>query len=229
MNDLDDLKAALNEPPDFAPRPLDVDAVMTAGGRIRRRRRLAIGATSGLAVAVLLVGGNVLVERTAPEGRGGQPVAAQPTAIPSGTAPAVVRTGLIEGGGEWVLYTKPINIPELPGTTFVLVLGHSTAGGEPADAVVSNETSGSDTAPGFHAVQGAMEIKQGETPTFGYYVGPAAKITAKAGGKTLTASQGPLDDSIQAFWFDASGITNLTAYDAAGRKLPAGNPEIGIG
>jgi len=224
MNDLDDLKAALNEPPDFTPRPSDPDAVMTAGGRIRRRRRLAIGAAAGLAVVALLAGGNALVQRTAPDGRGGPPVAAQPDA-----SPAVIRTGLKEGGGEWVLYAKPVQEPAIPEITFGLMLGWSTAGGEPVDAVMSNENSGSDRSPGFHAVQGRMTIEQGVIPTFGYYVGPAAKITAKAGGRTLTAKQAPLDDSIQAFWFDAGDLKNLTAYDSDGRKLPAGNAEPGVG
>jgi hypothetical protein len=232
MNDLDDLKAALNEPPGFAPRPLDLAAVMTTGGRIRRRRRLAIGATAGLAVVALLVGGNVLVQRTAPDGRGSLPVAAQPapsTPTSTGAAPSVIRTGLITGGGEWVLYVKPIQDEAIPDATFGLMLGRSINGGEPVDAVMTNETTGSDKAPGFHAVQGGMEIDQGRSLTFGYYVGPAAKITAKAGKKKLTAGQAPLNGSIQAFWFDAGDLEDLTAYDAGGRKLPAGNPEPGVG
>jgi hypothetical protein len=227
MNDLDDLKAALNEPPGFTPRPLDLAGVMRTGGRIRRRRRLAIGATAGLAVAVLLVGGNALAQRTgpnSPDGRGGQPVAAQPSA-----SPAVIRTGLKEGGGEWVLYAKPIRNTDLPEITFGLMLGRSVKGGEPEEAVMSNEVTGSDRSPGFHAVQGGMTIDLGETPTFGYYVGPAAKITATAGGKTLTASQAPLDDEIQVFWLAAKSVKNLKAYDAAGQKLPDGNAQPGVG
>jgi hypothetical protein len=244
MNDLDDLKAALNEPPDFTPRPLDLAAVMTTGGRIRRRRRLAIGATAGLAVVVLLVGGNVLVQRTAPDGRGGLPVAAQPattqpsaaqpttappSAAPTDSSPSVIRTGLAVGDGEWVLYAKPIDDPAIPKITFGLMLAYAVDGEGPNDEVMANENSGSDKAPGFHAVQGSMEINDKVTPTFGYYVGPAAKITAKSGRKTLVAKQAPLDDKIQAFWFDAGNLENLTAYDADGKKLPAGNRAIGVG
>ena len=59
------------------------------------------------------------------------------------------------------------------------MLGHAVDGKEPVDAVMANETEGSDKAPGFHAVQGSMEIDQGVTPTFGYYAGPAAKITGE--------------------------------------------------
>jgi hypothetical protein len=144
----------------------------------------------------------------------------------------VIRTGLTEGDGEWVLYAKPIEENEaIPDTAFGIMLAFQAPGQELVDAVMANETSGSDRAPGFHAVQGSMEIEQGVTPTFGYYSGPATKITAKAGGKTLTASQAPLgeDDTIQVFWFDAGGLKGLTAYDAAGRKLPAGNAEPGVG
>jgi hypothetical protein len=49
MTDLDDLKDALHAPPGFAPRALDLDGVMAAGGRIRRRRRLATAAGAALA------------------------------------------------------------------------------------------------------------------------------------------------------------------------------------
>jgi hypothetical protein len=229
MNDLDDLKAALTEPPDFTPRPLDLEAVMTTGGRIRRRRRLAVGATAGLAVVALLVGGNVLAHRTTPDGRGGQPVAAQPDAKQPDTTPPVISTGLPAGSGEWVLYPKPIREAAIPDITFGLMLGVAVEGNELVDAVMSNETEGSDKAPGFHAVQKRMEIDQGVTPTFGYYVGPAAKITAEVRGKTVTASQSPLDDSIQVFWFDADGIEDLRAYDAGGARLPAGNSTPGVG
>ena len=232
MNDLDDLRAALHEPPGFTPRPVDLATVMRTGGRIRRRRRLTIGATTGLAVVALLIGGNVLVQRIAPDGGGGLPVAAQPSTASSSAAavaPKVIRTGLTEGGGEWVLYPKPIDDAALPEITFGLMLGRSIKGGEPVDAVMSNETSGFDRSPGFHAVQGRMEIDQGVTPTFGYYVGPATKITAKAGSKKLTAEQAPLDDTIQVFWFDAGNLKNLTAYAADGRKLPAGNARPGVG
>ena len=55
---------------------------------------------------------------------------------------------------------------------------------------MSNETTGSDKRPRASTrCRAAWMIDLGETPTFGYYVGPAAKITAKAGSKTLTASR----------------------------------------
>lgn len=87
MNDLEDLKDAMHATPDFEPRPLDLDAVMAQGGRLRRRRQLAVGATSGVAVLALLVGG-AQVARLGGDG-GGAPAsapiaAAAPSAASSG-------------------------------------------------------------------------------------------------------------------------------------------------
>lgn len=225
MTELDDLRAALHEPPDFAPRPLDLVAVMSTGGRIRRRRRLAAGAASGLTVLALLAGGGALAQQM-------QPAAVRPAAPPAASQqaaiPDVIRTGLTAAdGGEWVLYVKPVD--GVPQVTFGLMLGVRTGNGEPVDEVMANETEGSESAPGFHAVQGGMVTDQGRTPTFGYYVGPASSITATVGGEKVNAHQAPLMDGIQAFWLDATDVTDLTAYDQSGRRLPAGNPKPGVG
>lgn len=201
------------------------------------RNRWLYATGAAVACAAVLVTANVALasRNPAPSSfEAAAPATLAPSA-PSATtaaaeiAPSIITTGIKAGAGEWVLYTQPINEKAIPKITFGLMLGYSVDGKEPVDAVMANEAEGSDKAPGFHAVQGSMEIDQGVTPTFGYYVGPAAKITAKAGGKTLTAEQSALDDSIQVFWFDADGIKNLTAYDADGEKLPAGNPAPGVG
>jgi hypothetical protein len=202
------------------------------------RNRWLYAAGAAVACAAVLVTANVALasrnpvaapsvfEAAAPAPSA--PSAPAPSAPPS-QAPAIITTGIKAGAGEWVLYAKPIDEKLIPKITFGLMLGHAVEGQEPVDAVMANEAEGSDKAPGFHAVQGSMEIDQGVTPTFGYYVGPAAKITAKSGRKTLVAEQAPLDDKIQAFWFDAGNLKNLTAYDAAGKKLPNGNAAIGVG
>jgi hypothetical protein len=39
MNDLDDLKRALQSPPGYAPRELDLGEIIRVGGRVRLRRR----------------------------------------------------------------------------------------------------------------------------------------------------------------------------------------------
>lgn len=118
MSDLVDLKRAMQSPPDFAPRELDLSEIMRAGGRIRTRRRLAAGAAAALAVVVVLVGGSQLIgtknnsglgTSTAPAGGGPgrEPVAtsstalsdatpgtATPTATPGTASPEPTRTAL---------------------------------------------------------------------------------------------------------------------------------------
>lgn len=194
------------------------------------RNRWLYAAGAAFACAAVLVTANVaLASRNSAPAPSSFEVAAAPavSAAPS-EAPAIISTGIKAGRGEWVLYAEPIDEPAIPKITFGVMLGWSVDGAEPVDAVMANETSGSDKAPGFHAVQGSMEIEQGVTPTFGYYVGPAAKITGKVGGKKVTAAKAPLGD-IQVFWFEAEGLSGLAAYDANGKKLPTGNSGIGVG
>jgi len=225
MTNLDQLKDAMAAPPDFAPRPIDLGTVMAAGGRIRRRRRLVVGAASGLAVAALLVGGfQFAASQAAPE-RGRPAPAAGPQAD-NGVLGEVIATG----SGKWLLYATPIDAAELPDTHFGLNLGLPGPDGRPVTVVTVNETKGSDRAPGFHAVEGAMEVGGHKTPAFGYYVGPAAKIVATAEGRTVTARQAVWseDPSVVVFWFDldAGPLSRLKAYDSAGQTLPAGNNKV---
>ena len=56
MTRLEDLKDAMHSPPDFQPAPVDLRQVMTAGGRVRRRRRLALGGASALTGATSRTG-----------------------------------------------------------------------------------------------------------------------------------------------------------------------------
>ncbi|RZU49170.1 hypothetical protein EV385_0906 [Krasilnikovia cinnamomea] len=237
MTDLDDLRDALQSPPGFAPRVLDLDQVMAAGGRLRRRRRLAVGAASALAVAVLLVGGGQ-VARLA----GGPPPApanpAQVADVPDGRVLGeVMPTGVRTGAAEWVIYAQPVELPGQSGVRFGFQLGRRSADGSLRDEVMTNDVEGSDRAPGFHAVQRAMTIDAGTTLTFGYYVGSPATITARAGGRTVTAERAVWseDPSVTVFWFRPRDVTpntkltKLTAKDAQGRVLPAGDTTVGVG
>jgi hypothetical protein len=228
MNDLDDLRTALHEPPDFTPRPVDLDAVLAAGGRIRRRRRSTVGAAAALTVVALLVGGGQLLTRTASDGtRGSSGTGGVPAVAPA--EPGVIRTGLETRGGEWVITAEPAT--EVPGTTFGFMLGRSAGGGPAEPWVMTNETEGDEKAPGFHAVQGGMTVNGLDTPTFGYYVGPAAKITARVGGRAVTADMTPWpeDNSVKVFWIESADVGDLAAYDRNGKKLPQGNAGIGVG
>lgn len=73
----------------------------------------------------------------------------------------------------------------------------------------------------------------GRIPAFGYYSGPAAKITATIGGKTVQAHQTDWseDPSVKVWWFDYSTKepSNLAAFDAAGAPLPLGDNTFGRG
>jgi hypothetical protein len=205
----------------------------------KTRNRWLYTAGAAVACAAVLVTANVALaarnaaptsfEAGAPAPSAVVPAPPEPSAAAPAPASRIIATGIKADRGEWVLYAKPIKEDAIPTITFGIMLGVAEDGKEPVDAVMANETSGSDKAPGFHAAQGSMEIDQGRSLTFGYYVGPAAKITAKAGKKKLTAGQAALDESIQVFWFDAGDLKGLTAYDAAGKKLPTGNADVGVG
>jgi hypothetical protein len=232
VNDIDDLRDAMHSTPDFEPRPLDLDLVMAAGGRLRRRRRLAVGAASGLAVLALLVGG-VQLTRPAPVGNDNVAVAARN----DGVLGDVIPTGLRTGSAERVLYVVPVDLPEMPDVPFGIVAGRRLPDGSLVSDMMVNETAGSARAQGFHAAQRAMVVDGQTTLAYGYYAGDAAKITVQADGNRVEARHAVWseDPSIVVFWFDpalvkpATNLSDLTAYDPGGRTLPAGNNDFSVG
>lgn len=158
------------------------------------------------------------------------------TPAPADTPPVVlgnvVDTGVKAKDGTWVLYAVPVKEKVLKGTHFGLMLGRKLADGTVTADVVTNETSGSDKAKGFHAGQGSMNVNYRDTLTFGYYVGPAAKITAKINGKTVTAEQGTWsqDKSVVFYWFGPkTSVRGLKAFGSNGKALSSGNTSIGVG
>src|SRR5689334_18799189 len=108
------------------------------------------------------------------------------------------------GFGDIVFYGVPVQIPQLPETTFGIMAGARDAAGGLTNLVATNETSGSDKAPGFHAVVGGMTVFDHEVPTFGYYAGPAATITGRISGTTEVAHQARWseDPNVVVFWFE---------------------------
>ncbi|MEU8233770.1 hypothetical protein AB0C12_29650 [Actinoplanes sp. NPDC048967] len=145
----------------------------------------------------------------------------------------VVDAGYRAKDGAWVIYAVAIEEKALPGTRFGVMAGLRRGDGKVTGIVVANETDGSDRAPGFHAVQGGMEVDGRPSPSFGYYAGAAAKITARIGGRTVTARQAAwsADNTVKFFWFDpaAGMVSDLKAYDSKGRALPAGHNSVGVG
>jgi hypothetical protein len=259
MSDLNEFRAALRAT-DPGLRPLDIPTIMQAGARVRRRRRLAVGTSSGFAVLALLIGGAQVtgaVGRAAPPVPDAAPGAAAAPSSPAATVMAsrlqssapepaptdagalgrVVATDLPAGGGTWVIHMKRIDNEQLPDITVGIMASRLLPSGELEPLYTANETEGSDRSPGFHAVSASQVIDDATMPAFGYYVGSAAKITGRAGGRTVTAQQARWseDRNVVLFFFDprsvppGSDLTRLTAFDANGDRLPTGDATPAVG
>src|SRR5690242_20094818 len=97
----------------------------------------------------------------------GRPAAGGAADQPPTVLGSVVDTGIKATDGTWVLYAVPIKEKVLKNTHFGLMLGRRLPDGTVTAEVVTNETSGSDKAKGFHAGQGGMNVNDEDTPTFG--------------------------------------------------------------
>jgi hypothetical protein len=160
------------------------------------------------------------------------------TAPPANPAPpkpygAVISTGIQTKSGELVFYAVHIHVKQLPKTTFGIMGGFRNSAGHLSAAVEANEFSGPDVAEGFHAIEAPIS----GVPEFGYYAGPAAKITGSVGGRTIQASLAhwSVNPKVVIFWFspkdDPKGldVTSPAAFDAQGKQLPPGHDGIGHG
>ena len=138
-----------------------------------------------------------------------------------------------------MFYGVRIHLRQLPGTTFGIMAGLRDASGALTPEVEANETSGSGTAAGFHAVQSPSSVGSPAVaiPEFGYYSGPAVTITGRRGGQLVHAdlARWSVNPGIVVFWFSrqagagGTALTGLAAYDAAGHQLPAGHRVPGRG
>ena len=213
-----------------------------------RAKPLLIAGAAAVCLAAAVSG--AVAANAAEKGNGSQPVAQVGAAPgPSGSAapgrpaeyepPSADPKGDVipAGFGDWAFWVEPVDIGQ-SGIEFGVMAG-TKKGSSLTPVVMANETEGDDTAPGFHAVQGGMIVGEDNaaTPAFGYYAGPAAKITAQGKGGTVTARQAVWsgDSAVVVFWFDPAEVgkefmpKNLTAFDAAGERLPAGNNRPGVG
>ena len=149
----------------------------------------------------------------------------------------VISTGIKDSGGELVFYGVRIHTQQLPGVTFGIMAGLRDSAGGLTPEVETNETQGSASSAGFHAVEAASSVGSPAVavPEFGYYAGPAATITAREGGRQVQAhlARWSANPRIVLFWFTPSSTggtpQNLTAYSPAGHTLPAGNSAPGHG
>jgi hypothetical protein len=221
---------------------LDIGEIMAKGRWLRRRRRLAAAGGSVCLAAAAFAAVTSISHLSRPSHVPALSPATS-TGSKSGLAPGraaalavregrVISTGIEGAAGEVVFYGIRIHLRELPGTTFGIMAAQRDSSGGLTPEVEMNETTGSDTAPGFHAVESSASVGSPAVaiPEFGYYAGPAAKITAVEGGQQVQAgtARWSVNPGIVIFWFppstDPGGapLQDLTANDAAGHQLPAG-------
>lgn len=237
MNDLDDFRAALRQPPDEPFAEPDLAKIMADGTRIRRRRRVltsAAGVAAAAAVVLVVVFAVQLRQPApAPVAQPPSPASVTPTTgATTGATPAerpigdVVGTGIHTRRGEIVFFARAVELPELPDTHFGLVAGFRS-GQALQSVLMTNEVRGSDRSFGFHATDGGELSGDEVIPVFGYFAGPAARITTTVHGQTVEASTAKWteDPNVVIFWFDRAAVPNsavltpLIAYDAAGKRL----------
>ncbi|WP_037362250.1 hypothetical protein [Amycolatopsis orientalis] len=241
-DELERLRAALQEAPAEPFAEPDLDRIFREGGRIRRRRRFL--ASSGAAVAVVAVVFGAVWLR-AP---GGAPEQVHAAASPSpvvtsvsSTIPApasttaepkplgeVISTGTYADGGELVFYATEIDDPEnLPTVQFGVMASLSEPDGNLRPLYLANESEGQDRSFGFHATSGGTTVSDVWVPVYGYFSGPAARIETTVDGRTVPAhtARWSEDPDVVVFWFDqdevpsAERATPLVAYSADGKRL----------
>jgi hypothetical protein len=248
MTDLNTLRQALHSAGTDDLRGPDIGQIMVRGRRVRRRRRLLAGCGAACLAVALIATSQLWAPAGAQRGNGEPPAArgnntapgtsASPAPSPRPPKPvgSVIRTGITNRSGELVFYAVRVRVKELPRIHFGIMAGYRNAAGRVSALVETNETAGSGTAPGFHAIEGAMPAGRHPVPEFGYYAGPAVRITGMVGGQQARAhwARWSVNPKIVIFWFALSAarggdVTALAAYDAAGHRLPTGNATVGHG
>ncbi|MEU1966029.1 hypothetical protein ABZ541_18590 [Micromonospora sediminicola] len=243
MNEVEELRRVLRATERTDRTGPDLADIMRRGRRLRRRRRVAGTSAAAVAVLAVVLGAADVVTRTGPPPPAPtRPAAPVPAATPSPeatpgptTAPvrpvgAVVDSGLRYGTQERVFYFVPVDVPRVPGVTVGLVAGRRLPAGELVSDYLVNDVAGSDRRPGFHEIgydQQRRVPADLPLPTFGYFVGPAARIVGTVDGRQVDArlSRWSEDQRVVIFWFDPASLApgtpldGIVARDARGRRL----------
>lgn len=242
MNEVDELRRAMRATERADRNGLDLAGIMREGRRVRRRRRVAGTGAVAAVVAVLIGVGGTVARTRPPEPPGPAATAAStatagpsPTPTPGPTGPpvrpagAVVGSGIRYGADERVFFLVSVDVPELPGVTIGLVAGRRSPTGELTTDYLVNDVEGSDRRPGFHQIGYDQQRvpTDAPVPTFGYFVGPAARIVGTVDGRHVEArlARWSEDPRLVIFWFDPGVLTpgtpldGIVARDARGRKL----------
>ncbi|MGW4489684.1 hypothetical protein ACWEOE_38350 [Amycolatopsis sp. NPDC004368] len=222
MTDLGELRGALASPPGVEFAAVDLADVIRRGRRRRRVRRLSAAAATVVALAGVVVGTQLLRTPAAAPVTTLTVTAARPEQRTGAPIGPVVGTKVLEPEGEVVLFF--VSAPAGQGTSpYELVLGHRVTGGLLADLATGARAN----SPGFHALTAGRPGR--DVPLYGYYSGPATRITAEANGLRYGAETQRVEAlGVTVFWFplrDAGalgGMSTLPMYasSATGESLP---------
>lgn len=241
MTDLEALRSAMHASPTRG--AVDIASVMTAGRRIRTRRRLVrgggvVGGTAALLVAVFAIG-----QISAGAGHERPTIvvtAAKPADPNSSPAGNVVPTGFddevlyfVAGHREPPIREEKAGSTNAPrpdrsvtpgGTGYGLTLGNTGVG-----RVIPVQTTGAAGHwTGFHAL---TTRPAGATRLYGYYKGPVQRILLELDDRevaTARTAEWSADRNITIFWFTPGDIPadhdlntfRLVAYDENGQVMP---------
>ncbi|MEU4670206.1 hypothetical protein AB0F91_20005 [Amycolatopsis sp. NPDC023774] len=222
MTDPEALRGVLAEPPAVEFTAVDLADVMRRGRRRRRVRRLSAAAATVVVLVGVVVGAQLLRTPDSPAVTTLTVTAAQPERRAAAPIGEVVGTKVEDPEGEVVLFFE--RTPTGPDTSpYQLVLGHRTGEGITAELATGSRAS----SPGFHALTAGRPGQ--DVPLYGYYSGPAARITAEVGGLLYSADTQRVEAlSVTVFWFPRRDTTVLggiatvpmNAYNTVGDSLP---------
>ncbi|GAA2568668.1 hypothetical protein GCM10010435_48160 [Winogradskya consettensis] len=206
MNDLDTFRTALHGDEDG--RPPALDDIMSAGRKLRLKRRAAIAT---VAAAALVVTGGVTAttwQAQAPPAQTGAPAAsAWPTpsasAAPDGYWGLPVDTGIRQRNSKIKINAFHNDNPAYPDIEFGIRVCAATPTDAQAFCDNTFDEEAPDNSPGFHAIGLPSSSENVNLPMYGYYVGPATTITVKSRGKVRTAKTATWseDPNVVFFWF----------------------------
>ncbi|WP_410812564.1 hypothetical protein [Micromonospora sp. 067-2] len=234
---------------------LDLVAVLRDGRRLRIRRRIAGAGAATLAAGLAVVVG-VLVVGAGPDAlptvERPPSIAAAPTppAVVSPTPPIepsfpdsppptaerttppsplgkVIDSGIRHGTDQRVFFLVPVSVPGQPRVTVGLAAGRRATDGTLTTDVLVNDVRGTDRSAGFHQIGYDEHGSAAPVPTFGYFVGPAKRITGTVDGEQVDArlTRWSVDQQVVVFWFDPAKLTpgdrldGIIARDSRNRRL----------
>jgi hypothetical protein len=127
------------------------------------------------------------------------------------------------------------HVADMPCTNVGFEFALRSADGHLTNMEETNESSGSDIAPGFHGT--ALNTAADGWFVVGYYVGPAASVTLPVGGQPAAAqvTSWSVNPDVKVWWVHGTGAAPAdaqpSARDVAGNPLPGGphRDQLGVG